>query len=161
MVVERTLIIVKPDGVQRGLVGEIVGRFERRGFKIAGLKLMQIDRALAERHYGEHKGKPFFEGLVGYMTSAPVVVGVIEGPNAVNTVREMAGSNSDPIKDPAGTVRGDLGIDIGRNVIHSSDKPESATREVALFFQPGELLNYPRANDTWILESAWEVESGS
>lgn len=160
MAVERTLIIVKPDGVQRGLIGEIIGRFERRGFKVAGLKLMRIDRALGERHYAEHVGKGFFEGLVGYMTSAPVVVGAIEGPNAIKVVREMCGKTN-PADALAGTVRGDLGLDIGRNVIHSSDGPDAAARELGLFFQPGELLDYPRANDQWVLEPAWEVGAGS
>ena len=158
--VERTLIIVKPDGVQRGLVGEIVTRFERRGFKIAGLKLMWIDRSLAERHYAEHKGKGFFEGLVGYMTSAPVVVGAIEGPNAISVVRQMGGATK-PADAPGGTIRGDFGLDIGRNVIHTSEGPEAAAREIGLFFQPAELLDYPRANDPWVLEAAWEAGSAS
>lgn len=158
--VERTLIIVKPDGVQRGLVGEIITRFERRGYKIAGLKLMWIDRALGEQHYAEHKGKGFFEGLVGYMTSAPVVVGVIEGPGAISVVRQMSGATN-PSQSPAGTVRGDFGLDIGRNVIHTSDGPEAAAREIDLFFQPGELLDYPRSIDSWVLEPAWEVGSAS
>lgn len=148
---ERTLIIVKPDGVQRGLIGEVLGRFEQRGLKLIGLKLMQVDRALAEQHYGEHQGKPFFEGLVNYITSAPVVVGVLEGPSAVSAVRKTVGATK-PQEAEAGTIRGDLAITIGRNLVHASDSVESGQRETGIFFQESELVSYDRALDPWIFE---------
>ena len=145
------MIIVKPDGVQRGLAGEIISRFERRGLKIVGLKLMQVSRELAERHYGVHRGKSFYEGLVSYITAAPVVVGVLEGPGAVGVVRSTVGA-TDPAKASPGTIRGDFGVSIGRNLIHASDGAETAEHEVGLFFQPDELVSYERALDPWILE---------
>jgi len=148
---ERTFIMVKPDGVQRGLVGEIISRFEKRGFKLVGLKLMQISRELAETHYGEHKGKPFFEGLVNFITSGPVVAMVWEGKEVIATAREMMGATN-PLKAQPGTIRGTYGIDVGRNVIHGSDSPESAQREIALFFKEEELLGYDKTLDTWIYE---------
>ncbi|HET9014486.1 MAG TPA: nucleoside-diphosphate kinase [Thermomicrobiaceae bacterium] len=148
---ERTLIIVKPDGVQRGLAGEIVSRFERRGLKLVGLKLQRVSRELAERHYGVHRGKPFYQGLVDYITSGPVVVGVLEGPDAVAAVRNTVGA-TDPAKAAAGTIRGDLGVAIGRNLVHASDGAETAAHEIGLFFQPDELVSYSRALDPWILE---------
>ncbi|ABB15304.1 nucleoside-diphosphate kinase [Carboxydothermus hydrogenoformans] len=148
---ERTFIMVKPDGVQRGLVGEIISRFEKRGFKLVGLKLMQISRELAETHYGEHKGKPFFEGLLNFITSGPVVAMVWEGKEVIATAREMMGATN-PLKAQPGTIRGTYGIDVGRNVIHGSDSPESAAREIALFFKEEELLSYEKTLDTWIYE---------
>ncbi len=148
---ERTLIIVKPDGVQRGLVGEVLARFEKRGLKLVGLKLMQISRDLAERHYSVHQGKPFYAGLVDYITSGPVVVGVLEGPRAVAITRATVGATN-PTEAAPGTIRGDLGIEIGFNLIHASDAPDTGTREVALFFQESELLAYTRDNDRWVLE---------
>ena len=148
---ERTLIIVKPDGVQRGLAGEIISRLEWRGLKIVGLKLLQVSRELAERHYGVHRGKSFYPGLVDYITASPVVVGVLEGPGAVAVVRSTVGA-TDPAKADAGTIRGDLGISIGRNLIHASDGAETAEHEIGLFFQPAELVSYQRALDRWILE---------
>ncbi|GAV23999.1 nucleoside-diphosphate kinase [Carboxydothermus pertinax] len=148
---ERTFIMVKPDGVQRGLVGEIISRFEKRGFKLVGLKLMQISRELAETHYGEHKSKPFFEGLVNFITSGPVVAMVWEGKEVIATAREMMGATN-PLKAQPGTIRGTYGIDVGRNVIHGSDSPESAAREIALFFKEEELLSYEKTLDTWIYE---------
>ena len=148
---ERTLVLIKPDAMQRGLAGEILSRLERRGLRIAGLKLMQVDRALAERHYGEHAGKPFYEGLVGYITSCPIVAMVLEGTGAVETVRTTMGKTNP--KDAApGTIRGDLGLEIGRNLIHGSDSPASAEREVLLFFTASELLSYERAIDKWVFE---------
>ncbi|MBM3273812.1 MAG: nucleoside-diphosphate kinase, partial [Candidatus Sericytochromatia bacterium] len=130
---ERTFIAVKPDGVQRGLVGELVGRFEAKGFKLAGLKLMHPSRELAERHYGEHQGKPFFDGLVGFFTSGPIVAMCWEGRNVVEVARSMMGKTNP--KDAApGTIRGDLAVDIGRNVVHGSDSLESAARELSIFF---------------------------
>lgn len=149
---EQTLIIVKPDGVQRGLIGEIIGRLERRGLKIVGLKLIWMDRALAERHYAVHQGKGFYESLVNYITSGPVVVGVVEGPSAVAAVRTTVGKTN-PVEAEAGTIRGDFAVSIGRNLIHASDSPENAVTEINLFFTPAELLAWPRGADAWILES--------
>jgi nucleoside-diphosphate kinase len=143
--------MVKPDGVQRGLTGEIIARFEKKGFKIAALKMLQISRELAEKHYGEHMGKPFFENLVGFITSGPVVAMVIEGKEAISAAREMMGATN-PLKALPGTIRGSYGIDIGRNIIHGSDSPESAQREIALFFKEEELIDYSRAVDCWIYE---------
>lgn len=152
MAVERTLVIVKPDGVQRGLVGEIVGRLERRGLKIVAMRLQQIERAVAERHYGEHEGKPFYAGLVDYITASPVVTMVLEGPDAVAVVRGTMGATS-PAKAAPGTIRADLALEIGRNLIHGSDSPESAEREIALFFGNDAVVSYDRAVDRWIVEA--------
>lgn len=149
--VERTLIIVKPDGVQRGLVGEIVGRFERRGLKIVALQMQQIDRGTAERHYAEHKGKPFFDGLVSYITSSPSVVMIFEGPQAVAAARCTIGSTK-PVEASPGTIRGDLGMMVGRNLVHGSDGTESAAREVEIFFDDTAGFSYERELDRWILE---------
>ena len=148
---EQTLVLVKPDGVQRGLTGEIIGRLERRGLKLVAMKLMQVDDALAHRHYGEHVDRPFFAGLVGFITSGPVVAMAWEANNAVEIVRSTMGVTN-PANAAPGTIRGDLGVDIGRNLIHGSDSPESAARELALFFQPEEILSYSRSNDGWIVE---------
>ena len=148
---EQTLVLVKPDGVQRGLVGEIVGRLERRGLKLVGMKLMQVDEALAHRHYGEHVDRPFFAGLVGFITSGPVVAMAWEANNAVEIVRSTMGVTN-PANATPGTIRGDLGVDIGRNLIHGSDSPESAVRELGLFFGTEEILSYSRSNDGWITE---------
>lgn len=146
---ERTLIILKPDAVQRGLVGQILARFEARGFKFAAMKLIRIPRAQAERHYAEHQGKPFYDGLVSFITSSPVVVGVVEGPNAIATVRAMMGATN-PVNSAPGTIRGDFAVALSYNVIHGSDGPESAQREISIFFQPDELVSYDRASDQWI-----------
>ena len=148
---EQTLVLVKPDGVQRGLIGEIVGRLERRGLKLVGLKLLQVDEGLAYRHYGEHVDRPFFPGLVSFITSGPVVAMAWEANNAVEIVRSTMGPTNPAAAGP-GTIRGDFGVDIGRNLIHGSDSTESAERELALFFQPGEVLSYSRSNDGWIVE---------
>lgn len=148
---ERTLVILKPDAVQRGLVGEIVARYERRGLKIAAMKFEQVTRQTAERHYGEHQGKPFYEGLVSYITSAPSVLMVIEGPDAVGIVRKMNGATK-PAEAEPGTVRADFGLTIGRNLVHASDSGESAGREVGIFFGDGGIVDYARAIDTWIIE---------
>jgi nucleoside-diphosphate kinase len=148
---ERTLVLVKPDGVQRGLVGEVISRLERRGLKLAGLKLMQVDDALARRHYAEHVARSFFPGLLAFITSGPVAAMVWEGNNAVELVRQTMGA-TDPVKSAPGTIRGDLGINIGRNLVHGSDKLESARREIDLFFQPEEVLDYARSTDPWITE---------
>ena len=148
---EQTLVLVKPDGVQRGLTGEIIGRLERRGLKLVGMKLMQVDEPLAHRHYGEHVDRPFFPGLVGFITSGPVVAMAWEANNAVEIVRNTMGPTN-PVNAGPGTIRGDLGVDIGRNLIHGSDSPESAVRELSLFFQPEEMLSYSRSSDPWIVE---------
>lgn len=148
---ERTFLAVKPDGVQRGLVSEIIGRFERKGFKLVGLKLMQVTRELAETHYGEHKGKPFFEGLVSFITSGPIVAMVWEGPAVIATARKMMGATN-PANADSGTIRGDFSVDIGRNVIHGSDGVESAAREIGIFFKPEELVSWDRAGESWVRE---------
>ena len=148
---ERTLVLVKPDGVQRGLIGEIISRLERRGLKLVGMKLIQVDDPLARQHYGEHVDRPFFAGLVAFITSSPVVAMAWEAENAVEAVRNTMGQTN-PTTSPPGTIRGDLALDIGRNLVHGSDSRESAERELALFFGAGELLDYTRANDGWIKE---------
>ena len=148
---ERTLVLVKPDGVQRGLIGEIIGRLERRGLKLVGMKLLQVDQELAHRHYGEHVDRPFFPGLVSFITSGPVVAMAWEANNAVEIVRSTMGSTN-PAGAAPGTIRGDLGVDIGRNLIHGSDSPESAERELSFFFSKSEILSYSRSNDGWIVE---------
>jgi nucleoside-diphosphate kinase len=150
---ERALIILKPDAVQRGLVGPILSRLEQRGLKLQGLKLMQVDESLARKHYGEHEGKPFFAGLVSSLTSAPVVAAVVAGKaGTVEMVRTMVGATN-PAKAAPGTIRGDFGVEIGRNLIHASDSPESGERETAIFFQASELIvNWDRATDGWIYE---------
>jgi nucleoside-diphosphate kinase len=148
---ERTLVLIKPDAMQRGLASEVLGRLERRGLRIVGLKLMQVDRALAERHYGEHRGKPFFDGLVAYITACPIVAAVFEGTGAVESVRATMGVTN-PQKAAPGTIRGDYGLEIGRNLVHGSDSVESAEREVGLFFTPAEVLAVERSVDRWVFE---------
>ena len=150
---ERTFVMVKPDGVQRGLIGEIVSRLEDRGLKLVGAKFMRIDRELAEQHYGEHEDKPFFEDLVSFITSGPVMAMVWEGQDAVSQVRTMMGE-TDPAESPPGTIRGDLGLDLGRNVIHGSDDedPGANEREIELFFDENELLEWERIDETWLYE---------
>jgi len=152
MTTEQTLILVKPDAMQRALAGEIIARLERRGLKITGMKLIQMDREIAERHYGIHKGKPFFEALVEYIISAPVIAAVFEGPGAVEVVRNTMGATS-PVQAAMGTIRGDFGLEIGRNLVHGSDSPENAVQEIALFFRPEEIISYERDIDRWIIES--------
>ena len=146
---ERTLVIIKPDAVQRGLIGDITSRLERRGLKLVGMKLMVIDQELAHRHYGIHEGKPFFESLIRYITSAPVVVMVWQGPGAISLVRRTMGSTN-PQEAAPGTIRADYGLDIERNLIHGSDGPETAETEINLYFAPGELVDWERATDPWI-----------
>ena len=148
---EQTLIIVKPDGVQRGLIGNVITRLEQRGLKFVGLKLIQITQELAEQHYGVHKGKPFYPGLVQYITSGPVVVGVVEGPKAISVVRNTMGATNAAEAIP-GTIRGDYALEIGFNIIHGSDGPETAVKEINLFFKPEELLTYTLVNDQWVYE---------
>ena len=149
---ERSLVLVKPDGVQRGISGVVISKLESRGLKIAGMKLFQISRGLATRHYGAHEGKPFFEGLVNFITSGPVVAMVVEGPRAVEIVRSTMGA-TDPLNAQPGTIRGDFGIEIGRNLVHGSDSLESAKHEISLFFSDVEIIDYGRDIDTWIIES--------
>ena len=148
----RSLVLLKPDTVQRGLVGEVVSRLERRGLKIVAMKLMTISRELANRHYDAHVGKPFFEGLVGFITSGPVVAMVLEGAAAVSLVRSTMGA-TDPRDSGPGTVRGDLAVSIGRNLIHGSDSEEAAAREIDLFFSADDLVDYARDTERWITES--------
>ncbi len=146
---ERTFLMVKPDGVQRNLVGEIVARFEKKGFQLVGGKLMSISRDLAEEHYGEHKERPFFGELVDFITSGPVFAMVWEGENVISTARVMMGSTNP--KDAApGTIRGDFGITVGKNVIHGSDSPTSAAREIGIFFNENELVEYGKLVNQWI-----------
>ena len=147
--VERTLVLVKPDGVQRRLVGEVIARFERRGLHLVALKLLRIDPDLAQRHYAEHQGKPFFAGLVDFITSAPVVAMVWEGDDAVAQVRSMMGATNPSAAAP-GSIRGDLAVTIGNNVVHGSDSPGRGAEEVALFFQPAELIDWSGADASWV-----------
>ncbi len=148
---QQTLVIIKPDGVQRGLVGKILARFEERGLKIVGLKFVQVDRALAEKHYAVHKGKFFYQGLVDYITSSPVVAMVLEGHEAISVVRMMVGATR-PWEAAAGTIRGDYALMGLRNLIHASDAPETAANEIALWFQQGQVQSYPREIDRWVNE---------
>ena len=151
MVAETTLVLVKPDGVQRGLSGEIISRLERTGLKIVGMKLMRVTPELAQQHYAEHAGKPFFDGLVTYITSSPVVAMAVQGPQAISVVRKIMGSTR-PAEAAPGTIRGDLALDVGRNLIHGSANESDARREVALFFTGSELLKYERTVECWIWE---------
>ncbi len=151
MKVERTLVLVKPDGVQRGLIGEIIARLERRGLKLVAAKFMQVSRELAEQHYAVHKGKPFYEGLIEYITSAPVMAMVWEGPNAVAAVRQTMGATR-PTEAAPGTIRHDFGLEIGRNLTHASDSPENGEKEVALWFKPEEIVSWNRDLDRWYFE---------
>lgn len=148
---ERTFIAIKPDGVQRGLVGTIIQRLENRGYQLVGLKLMQVSRELAEAHYAEHKERPFFPGLVQFITSGPVVAMVWEGKGVVAAARKLIGKTN-PLDAEPGTIRGDFGIDIGRNIIHGSDSVETAQREIALWFGEAELVNWTRTAQSWIHE---------
>src|SRR5574341_281324 len=148
---ERTLILVKPDGMQRGLAGEIIARLERRGLRIIGVRMFQMEEAVARRHYAEHEGKPFFGGLISYITAGPIIAAVLEGTSAVEVVRKTMGATNPANAEP-GTIRGDLGLEMGRNLIHGSDSLESARREIALFFGDGEIHRYGRDIDRWIFE---------
>ena len=151
MSTERTLVLVKPDGVQRSLIGEVIGRLERRGLQLVGLKLMRMDEALASQHYAEHVEKPFYAGLRDFMTSGPLVAAVFAGANAVQATRQTMGATN-PLDSPPGSIRGDLAVDLGRNVVHGSDSPESGEREIALFFRPEELVSWERDADRWTRE---------
>ena len=148
---QRTLILIKPDGVQRGLIGPIVERFERRGLKLVGMKFMQMSRELAERHYAIHQGKPFYDSLVNYITSGPIVAMAWEGKEAIAVARSTVGATN-PVAAAPGTIRGDFGVEIGRNLVHGSDSPENGEQEVALFFNPAELVEWSRDVEGWIVE---------
>lgn len=148
---ERTLIIVKPDAVQRGLTGEIIKRFEQRGLRIIGMKFINVSEALAKKHYQELSEKPFFPSLISYITSSPVVVMALEGNNAIVAARTTIGATK-PVEAAAGTIRGDFGMEVGRNLVHGSDSVANGEREVANFFTPEELVSWPRATDPWIIE---------
>lgn len=146
---EKTFLMVKPDGVQRNLVGEIVQRFEKKGYQLAGAKLMKISKDLAEQHYGEHKERPFFGELVSFITSGPVFAMVWQGDNVIKVAREMMGKTN-PVDAASGTIRGDYAVQVGMNIIHGSDSPESAEREINLFFKQEELVEYSRDINKWI-----------
>ena len=148
---ERTLVLVKPDAVQRGLATEVLGRFERRGLRIAALRLLQADEVLARRLYSVHEGKPFFDSLIAYITSCPIMAAVLEGPHAIEAVRSTMGATA-PSEAAPGSIRADLGLEISRNLVHGSDSPESAQREISIFFRDEEILSYERAIDRWLVE---------
>jgi nucleoside-diphosphate kinase len=152
MIVERTLVLVKPDGVQRGLIGEVIARLEKRGLKMIGGKFLQVSQELAEQHYAIHKGKPFYDGLVKYITSAPVMAMAWEGPAAVAAVRQTMGATR-PTEAAPGTIRHDFALTIGRNLTHASDSPENGVKEIDLWFRPEELVSWDRPTDSWIFEN--------
>ncbi len=149
---EKSFLMVKPDGVSRGLVGEIISRIERKGLKIVAMKMARINEDLAKSHYGEHEGKPFFDGLIEYITSGPVVVMVVEGRETVKVLRSMIGK-TDPKEAPIGTIRGDFGLDVGRNLVHASDSKDSAKREIPLFFDSDEVQDYEKVGLKWVYEA--------
>ena len=149
---ERTLVLVKPDGVQRGLVGTVISRLEKRELKISALKMIWMDEALARQHYAMHKGKAFFDELVDFITASPIIAAVFEGEQAIEAVRQTMGE-TDPTKATPGTIRGDFGMDIGHNLVHGSDSSENAKSEISLFFSPEEILDYARDIDKWLTES--------
>ncbi len=151
MSVEKTLVLVKPDGVQRGLIGEVIARLERRGLRLVAAKFMRVSRELAETHYAIHKGKPFYDSLIRYITSAPVMAMVWEGPNAIAAVRQTMGATR-PTEAAPGSIRHDFALEVGRNLTHASDTVENGEKEVALWFKPEELVSWERANDPWIFE---------
>lgn len=148
---ERTLVLVKPDGVQRGLVGEVISRLEHRGLKLVGARFLRVDRQLAETHYAIHRGKPFYDGLIAYITSAPVMAMVWEGPNAIAAVRQTMGATR-PTEAAPGTVRHDFALEVGRNLTHASDEPANAEKEISLWFRADDLVAWQRDVDRWILE---------
>ena len=149
---EQTLVLVKPDGVQRGLIGEVIARLERRGLRLAAAKFMDVSQELAETHYAVHKGKPFYESLIRYITSAPVMAMVWEGPNAVAAVRQTMGATR-PTEAAPGSLRHDFALEVGRNLTHASDTPENAVKEVELWFTPDEIVSWDRDIDRWVFES--------
>ena len=149
--VERTFLMIKPDGVCRGLIGEVIRRIERKGLKIVAMKMIRVSFEQAEKQYEEHKGKDFYEGLVSYITSAPVVAMVVEGKNAIKVVRKLIGATN-PVDADFGTIRGDFALEIGRNIVHASDSPESAEKEIKIYFREEEIMNYVRTDDKWLYE---------
>lgn len=149
--IQKTYVMLKPDAVGRRLMGKIISRFEEKGLKIVAIKLRMIPEELAKEHYGEHKDKPFFEGLIEYITSGPVLTMVIEGDEAISVIRKMVGATN-PQEADVGTIRGDFGMDTGRNIIHASDAPESAEREINLFFDEDEIVDYSMSDNSWIYE---------
>ena len=149
---QKTLVLIKPDAVQRGLSGEIIARLERRGLKLVGMKMLHVSQELAHRHYGAHVDKPFFGSLVDFITSSPLIAIAVEGENAVDVMRTTMGATN-PVDASPGTIRGDYGLTIGMNLIHGSDSPESAETELALFFDESEIIDYQRGIDDWIIES--------
>ncbi len=146
---EKTLVLIKPDGVQRGLIGAVISRLERRGLKIVAMKMLSMDKSLAQRHYAVHQGKAFFEELVAYITSSPIVAMVVAGDQAVSVVRETMRA-TDPAKAAAGTIRADFALDIRYNLVHGSDSVENAEKEISLFFAPKEICEYKRETERWI-----------
>jgi nucleoside-diphosphate kinase len=152
-IMERTLVLVKPDGVQRGLIGEVMVRLERRGLRLVAAKLLQVSQELAETHYAIHKGKPFYASLIEYITSAPVMATVWEGPNAVAAVRQTMGTTR-PTEAAPGSVRHDFALEIGRNLTHASDTVENSEKEISLWFRPGDLVDWKRDTDRWIFEKS-------
>ncbi len=146
---ERTFVMVKPDGVERGLIGEIIRRIEAKGFKLVGIKMLKLSQETAEHHYAEHRGKSFFQELVDFITASPVVAMVWEGKGVIEAVRRLMGKTN-PLEAEPGTIRGDFGIYISKNIIHGSDSPEAAAREIEIFFHPHELMEYERSLDKWI-----------
>ncbi|MFO7996210.1 MAG: nucleoside-diphosphate kinase [Dehalococcoidia bacterium] len=146
---EKSLVLIKPDAVQRGLAGEVISRLEKKGLKIVAMKMLHMDQALAQRHYAVHKGKAFFDDLVNFITSGPVIAIILQGENAVEIIRQMMGA-TDPARASGGTIRGDFGIDIGHNLVHGSDSLQNASQEIDLFFSPEEILDYDRDLDAWI-----------
>jgi nucleoside-diphosphate kinase len=148
---ERTYCMIKPDGVQKGLIGPIISRIEQKGYKIVAMRFLQLTKAMAEEHYREHVGKPFYTGLLEYITSGPVVAMVVEGKNAVKGMRTLMGATN-PLEAAPGTIRGDYGLDMGRNVIHGADSVESANREIAIYFKEEDILSYNKSLDEWIYE---------
>jgi nucleoside-diphosphate kinase len=148
---ERTLVLIKPDGVQRSLIGEIIGRFEKKGFKLVAMKLMMVTPEIARQHYAEHVEKSFYPGLEKFITSSPVVAMVWEGGNAIQMIRDMMGKTN-PLNAAPGTIRADFGVETGQNLVHGSDSPESAAREISIFFRENELVNWQRGIDLWVYE---------
>jgi nucleoside-diphosphate kinase len=149
---ERSLVLIKPDAIQRGLAGKIINRIERRGLRIVAMKMLRMDKELASRHYGIHKGKPFFDSLVDFITSGPIIAIVFEGTQAVEVIRQTMGATNSA-KAAAGTIRGDFGIDLQQNLVHGSDSLENAAKEISIFFKPQEILDYRRDIDRWVTES--------
>lgn len=151
MIMEKTFVMVKPDGIHRGLTGEVIKRLESKGLKLVGMKMIQVSNELAKDHYAEHSDKPFYDDLVNYITSSPVVAMVFEGKNAIGIIRTLVGATN-PIEASPGTIRGEFGLEIGRNIVHASDSAQSAEREINLFFNQQEIFDYTRIDEPWLYE---------